>query len=330
MTADVRATPFDESVELETSLDLAGNGQVIGRIASTTTLPGQPGIPLTSDDTIHEHLQQELSTPDLDRYSRWFALIATQSSSHIAPLSEEIARGRNIVLTEDPEMHLVWYINRLLIKPLPSFLLSHAFWTRFLGAGSLSHINPADSIAQLAAIRAASIGYLRTFYHLIKHDSDFRIAQSNFLIPQDTTRAQFCSFIAGFQYIDDAQVSPRYHYGTLRLHRLNAWAFLGLHRTRFRDVHWDYNTYFTQFYGPLLFAFAIFSVILNAMSVGITAGQSATDSPWLIMNGVNIWFGVGTILLVCLIGLILFFVLCYKVIDEAAFALRARLRKTFA
>jgi hypothetical protein len=36
-------------------------------------------------------------------------------------------RGRRVTITEKPALHLVWFYERVFVKPLPKYLLSHAF-----------------------------------------------------------------------------------------------------------------------------------------------------------------------------------------------------------
>lgn len=59
-------------------------------------------------------------------------MMATQSSANINALHRQIFKGRKIVVTEDPQLHLIWLQDRIHIKPLPKCLLSHAFWNDVL------------------------------------------------------------------------------------------------------------------------------------------------------------------------------------------------------
>jgi hypothetical protein len=59
----------------------------------------------------------------------WFA-----GGKHPAgPLHYQISIGRNIVITERMDLHLLWANDgRIFIKPLPRFLLDSGFWTSYL------------------------------------------------------------------------------------------------------------------------------------------------------------------------------------------------------
>ncbi|KAJ6149087.1 hypothetical protein N7471_000286 [Penicillium samsonianum] len=72
-------------------------------------------------------------------------------------------------------------------------------------------------------LRKAALGYLRTYFYLIQYESDLRIAQDPalFLVPKEMTWPWFCQFTAHFHDITDNEVSGRYHYGEIRLSRLN-------------------------------------------------------------------------------------------------------------
>lgn len=92
---------------------------------------------------------------------------------------------RNIAPTEDhPKLHLVWSDDRIFVKPLPRYLTSYAFWHNYLGRG-------VDETARTRnrRIRRAALGYLRTYYYLVKTELDFHITQnlSLRLLPKDTT-----------------------------------------------------------------------------------------------------------------------------------------------
>ncbi|KAK3077832.1 hypothetical protein LTS18_009142, partial [Coniosporium uncinatum] len=113
--------------------------------------------------------------------------MSTQSSSNINPLHHQIVKGREIVVTEQARLHLIWNHDRVFIKPLPKHLLSHAFWERFLSDKSTRLGQRRDSM------RRAALAYLRTYTYLIQHESDFVIAKQDHLrlVPQDADWSAF-------------------------------------------------------------------------------------------------------------------------------------------
>ncbi|KAI9816986.1 MAG: hypothetical protein M1832_004970 [Thelocarpon impressellum] len=166
-------------------------------------------------------VRAELLTPELDTIAPYLWLMTTPSSAHVDPLHAQRVRGRNLVVAEDPGLHLVWAYERIYVKPMPDYLLSHAFWSHYLGNEGALPLG-----AHRAAVRAAACGFVRGYAHLIRHRSDFELAQqdSHRLIPRGIFFPQFARFIGAFEALDDADVSPRYAYGQLRLTRLNFWA----------------------------------------------------------------------------------------------------------
>ncbi|KAF2727048.1 hypothetical protein EJ04DRAFT_452133, partial [Polyplosphaeria fusca] len=138
-----------------------------------------------------------------------------------------------IITAEEPRLHLVWIHNHIFIKPLPRYLLSQAFWEKYLEKGSG---RPGSSQSNICK---AATGLLRTYHYLIQHESDFHIAQQDNLrlIPKKVDWASFCRFISELNRIKDSAVSKRYCYGELRLTRLNFYAPFLLRKFHFEQVH---------------------------------------------------------------------------------------------
>ncbi|EDN97567.1 hypothetical protein SS1G_12419 [Sclerotinia sclerotiorum 1980 UF-70] len=212
--------------------------------------------------------------------------MSKHDSKSISPLHRQKVKGRDIVITEDPRLHLVWYHDRIFIKPLPKYLLSHYFWEAYLC------INRHSSPEQIT-LQKAVLGYLRTYIYLIKYESDFRIAIDDKLqlIPPDITFLKFCDFIASLENLPDIDVSGRYAYGEIRLTRLNLYSKIFLKKFSFHRVRTQYSDYFASFYGPLLFVFAIVSVVLSAMQVSMAINFDVTKQ-WKSFEQFCQWFSI--------------------------------------
>lgn len=292
---------------------------------SSDTLPGWPCVSLNDRGAVGDVLYRELYAPDLETVAPRLWILSTQSSANVEALHRQRIKGREILVTENPRLHLVWIHGRVFIKPIPAYLLSHQFWEQFLlgkpGPG------PAQGSRQERVLRATT-GYLRTYYHLIRHESDFGIAKEDHLrlIPRYVEWEDFCRFISNFGPIQDADVSPRYHYGELRLSRLNFYAPFLFGKFHFQKPYGQYSDYFGRFYGPLLFVFAVASTVLSSMQVEMAVEQiSAAQGEvlWSVCRWTStvILAGTGLIALgFCLLWLWLF---C----DEWVYALRYRARK---
>ena len=330
--------PFSQEVQLNNQLGITNAGgsgsRNLFRIddPSCHCLPGQPWI-LIQSGNLYQHLEREFLTPDLNTLAPHLWLVATQSSSHINALHEQVLKGCNIVITEDPELHLTWADNRVFVKPVPPYMLSNAFWTTHLvSSSSSSSIHDLRCEPPIALVEAA-LGFMRTYYYLIRHESDLHIAKQNRLLPTsltDITLEQWHAFITGFGFIRDDQVSPRYSsYGTLRLSRLNLWAKIFLRRFQFYHINRQYGEYFARFYAPILFFFAISTVVLSAMQVSLQADgyEDRGRRQWVGLQEVSLWFSVATLMCICVIGLVLLFLLLYMLLRELSFAIKGVIRR---
>jgi hypothetical protein len=165
--------------------------------------------------------------------------ISTVEGAHIAT-SRADSQGRSIVVTEDPKLHQVWIYDRIYLKQLFKYLLSHNFWEVVL-LGSPSLLGE-----ERDCILRAALGYIRTYGHLIKHESEFSVAQEKTLIPSATWK-EFCDFSATFDTTKDAEVSGRYPFGELRLTSLNFYSKIFFRKWAFQRVYTQYRTYFSRF-----------------------------------------------------------------------------------
>nr|RBQ86886.1 hypothetical protein FVER53263_13064 [Fusarium verticillioides] len=216
------------------------------RDEQSSYVPGFPRVPRHNRDQIRKLLTSEFCSVDLDRVSDKLWWMSKQDSTNIWPLHRQLLQGRSIIVTENPKLHLVWINDRVFIKPLPRFIGSHDFWREHLCSSNTS---------EDVRIRRAALGYLRTYFHLIRHESDFRIAKDPTLclIPGGISWEQFCDFTSDFDEILDKDVSLRYAYGQIRLTRLNFYAPIILHKSYFHRVDFQYgqslafDTHFTGF-----------------------------------------------------------------------------------
>ncbi|RYP03437.1 hypothetical protein DL765_010494 [Monosporascus sp. GIB2] len=269
----ISSPPFPKDQQLCTDFDREvgagyGDGDQEAQ-QSTDSLPGWPCIPLNDRDAVEEMLYREFCASDLEHVAPRLWIMSTQSSANVEPLHKQRIKGREILVTEDPRLHLVWIHDRIFIKPVPKYLLSRHFWEHFLLCKP-----PVRDCRQELILRAAT-GYLRTYRYLIQHKSDFGIAKQDHLrlVPQHIEWLAFCRFISNFGGIEDADVSSRYHYGELRLSRLNFYAPFLFGKFNFQTTHGQYSDYFARFYGPVLFAFAVASTVLSSMQVEMAVEQ---------------------------------------------------------
>ncbi|KAF2814950.1 uncharacterized protein BDZ99DRAFT_458909 [Mytilinidion resinicola] len=187
---------------------------------------------------IHQHL--------------WLAGLPTAAR----PLHRQKLLGRNILVTEDPDEHLVWFESDIFIKPLPDFLLDWNFWND------------------------TACGLLLSYAWLVRHKSNLNIAKESGLLSKSMEWSKWVEFIDVF--LDNincetlSDVNKRYKYGELRLSRLNAiyrlapptYSLRNLVRGYRSGSTW-YRAFFERHFKWILAVFAIVSVLLSALQVGL-------------------------------------------------------------
>jgi hypothetical protein len=174
----------------------------------------------------------------------------------------------------------------------------------------------------------AAAGFMRTYSCLIKHEIDFRKAQSTELglIPTDDgenpiTYERFAQFIAPFAELGDDRVRPRYQYGEMRLSRLNWFARFLLGRLTYHHIHAQWNEYLGRFLAPFLTVFLLLSTALTAMQVEL-AVQSAPQGfrSWDAFSQVCRWFSVLVLILVAVVSALLIFLILFMFMHDQIFA----------
>lgn len=185
------------------------------------------------------------------------------------PLHRQQLLGREIVITEDPNEHLIWHEKRIFIKPLPLFLVDIKCWT--------------EVVCKNVELHKAACGLLLSYAWIIRHPSDLRIAHEKGLLPASMDWKVWTDLVNDFLSHIDLQslsaVSPRYQYGELRLSRLNKICYIW--RFTWRHICWGYipiptwySEFFTRNFTWLLAVFAVVSVALSAMQVGLSTTYS--------------------------------------------------------
>ncbi|EJP61156.1 uncharacterized protein BBA_09902 [Beauveria bassiana ARSEF 2860] len=194
-------------------------------------------------------------------------------------LHHQLLLGREIFVTEQMDMHLVWTTGRMFLKPVPRFLLEPAFWVRYLACeecGCSPDTNTANhAIARTECrrprLRQRALGFLYSYAALLSHESDFRIAQEKHLLPTDIT---WCGWRILVEQLDTEHIYPhidrRFIHGELRLSRLNK--IYALSRTPMRGymARWDrYGAFFHDHFAWLASAIVYIAIVLAAMQVGL-------------------------------------------------------------
>jgi hypothetical protein len=217
-------------------------------------------------------LAPELLTPKLDElhHHLWLAGLAIPCDQ----LCRQRMMNRNIYLTGRLDEHLVWHRTRILLTPLPVYLLCHSFWV--------------ENLCDEEALHKSAAGLLLSYSWLVVHQSDFALAKhAGLILPAVGWRA-WTVFVADFLNNVDtdtlAQVDSRYQYGELRLSRLNSMTryrpIVGLHSNFFGQYiatsTW-HQDFFDRNFSWLLVISIYTCVVLSAMHAGLATLQLGKD-----------------------------------------------------
>ncbi len=182
-------------------------------------------------------------------------------------------------------------------------MLSNAFW-QYLAI-------------QLPCLHAAAIGFMRTYSYLVRYETDFTLAQEKGLIPRNEsspggqdhiTWDAFARLVISFDRYPDADVSPRYNYGELRLTRLNFYSRIFLRKLTFHHIDAQWGTFLKNAIAPFIVVFVIVSAISSAMQVEMAVqGPENVMSDWAAFAHASRWFSV---LVLGLSTFTIIFVLC--------------------
>ncbi|KAF5846942.1 hypothetical protein GGP41_003226 [Bipolaris sorokiniana] len=272
-------------------------------------------------------LALELKTPRLNNIHRHLWLAGRPTAAR--PLHRQKLLGRTILITEDPNEHLVWFEDQVFIKPLPDFLLDWQSWNNDLCLDRELH--------------EAASGFLLSYAWLVRHKSDLEIAKEAGLLSKDIAWSGWVEFIDTFLNNIDCQtlsdVDQRYKYGELRLSRLNSIYRLLPPKYSFRNLiggyqsrsKW-YQAFFDRHFKWMLAVFAILSVVLSALQVGLATTTLQGNEPFqsasygfTITSLVAVVASVAVVFLVWL-GLFCYYLLATWLTDRAVNRSRSEVR----
>lgn len=245
-------------------------------------------------------IENELDLERLHRINHRLWLVGRPTLPR--PLHHQILLGREVSVTEQMDMHLVWTAGHMYLKPLPRFLLEPQFWKEYLlcapncdcTTGNGAPENFATSAPKKAnkpkgantpeepkeckhsKLYKIALGFLFSYVALIRHESDLSIAKEKFLVPMDVDWPYWTSLV---QQLDPEHIYPkidqRFLYGELRLSRLNK-IYKLTQKPGLRGYVYAWQTYgsfFQEYFGVLAAVTVYVAIILTAMQVGLATNQ---------------------------------------------------------
>jgi hypothetical protein len=166
-------------------------------------------IERSDSSSFRAYLQHDLNVLRLTKVHKHLWLAGLPQISRT--LHSHIMIGRQVLVTERADLHLVWQSNTVYLKPLPDYLMDYSIWKDFLCLD--------DALFQDA------IGILYSYIWLICHKSDLKIAHDHGLLSKEVDWEKWTAFskvvLSCIDRVSLRNVSPRYLYGELRLGRLN-------------------------------------------------------------------------------------------------------------
>jgi len=219
-------------------------------------------------------IEKELDLQRLNKFSGWLWVAGRPMPPR--PLHHQLLLSREIFVTEQIDVHLVWTTGRIFLKPLPRFLLDKRFWAQHLScmqgcvcSGKVDLPNAHE--CERRRLRKCALGFLFSYAALITHESDFYIARAKHLLPPEVKWLHWRTFV---EQLDTEHIYPkinvRFLYGELRMSRLNL--LLILHRSSIRGYmsRWQqYSSFFGDNLAVLVSGTVYIAIVLTAMQVGL-------------------------------------------------------------
>jgi hypothetical protein len=225
-------------------------------------------------DPINDFLKSELDVRRLNDIHSWLWLAGTPMPAR--PLHRQKMMRRKIVITEQVDLHLVWHESFMYVKPLPTYLLSRQFREERLR-------NNED-------LYKSAWGFVTSYAWLVCYESDFQIAKDLHLLPSELMWSQWKGLLGEFlqnsgnDTLNSSMVNKRYLFGELRLSRLNMiYRFAPKFQLRYliRGYYYGYSQYgnfFKHNFAWLFTVFAYVTIIIIAMTLGLTTDRLKGDT----------------------------------------------------
>lgn len=240
------------------------------------------------------------------------------------------------MVTEQIDLHLVWSSNRLLLKPVPRFLLEPQFWLRYLccrdqcGCSTVAEQPVQGNGAECPQrqLWRTATGFLFSYAALICSESDFRIAQEKYLIPAEIAWVPWRDFVRELdtEHIY-GKVNSRFLYGELRLGRLSKIHRISQLSLRGYSQAWNQYASFFETNFALIASIVVFvAFILGAMQTGLaTTSLQDNDAFQAATHGFVVFSILGLLIVTALLMLLFFLIFASNFVATVAYR-RSRLK----
>jgi len=302
----------------QTSLSNASSPQPVYDTATTIPLSPLDSLPtitgrgndvVLANDDIEQFLKTDL---DLSRLNRihghlWMA----GRPMRARPLHRYRMMGFDVLCTQQQDLHLLKFSNKLMIKPLPEWILCADFWSKHL-CGDVE-------------LHQSACGFLLSYVWLITTPLDLKIAHDLALLPSFITWHWWKDFVRDFLAPGNVDintlehVNKRYQFGDLRLGRINSTYRIRFFYSHFvRGYLYGYNRYvvfFQRNFSWILIVFVFFSLVLSAMQVGTGLKELEDNHAFLKASYVFVVFSIVSVVAVLgAVGIIFIIIFLFNMV----------------
>ncbi|KAL5371507.1 hypothetical protein DPSP01_014218 [Paraphaeosphaeria sporulosa] len=289
-------------------------------LESLPTLTGDPYEPFLANEDIKKFLAIDLDLKRLNRIHGHLWMCGRPMRARA--LHRYKMLGMEALPTTQMDLHLLRFSNKLMIKPLGEYMLSYSFWL--------------DHLCDKEELHKAACGFLLSYIWLLTTPLDLKLAHELFLIPSFVTWNWWKSFVADFTKVIDVraldQVNKRFHFGDLRLGRINS-----VYRIRYAHTHfvrgylYGYNRYvvfFQRKFSWILVVFVFFSLVLAAMQVGASVDPLQQNHEFLkSCYGFVVFSMVSVAAVLGVIGGLFFFIFFFNMVTAIGQAKRWEIKR---
>ncbi|KAL7938321.1 hypothetical protein V8C35DRAFT_291646 [Trichoderma chlorosporum] len=193
----------------------------------------------TPYNRVQHFLKDDLNIEQLTQVSSHFPILGKATPP--SPLHHQQALGLEIFVSERMDTHLLWTKGKIFIKPFPRYLLEPLFWMEYIACPEdCSYTTEFQLLRASGLVRRpprlmkgkpcehsklwkCAMGFVYSYIALIAHESDFQMAKSCKLMPDDLEFAGWKVFVdqvlrSGKIY---GQIDERFTYGELNMANLN-------------------------------------------------------------------------------------------------------------
>lgn len=217
------------------------------------------GFSVVAKPDDEEYLRSELCLDRLNDIHSWLWIVGRPMSAR--PLHLQRIELREIFITEQMDLHLVWAPQQIYLKPIPRFLLDVEFWEK--------------QLCRNEKLYACAMGFLLSYVSLIEHESDYRIAIEKHLLPPEVTWPQWILLVDQLLHSPYSTfINKRFIYGELRLGRLTLiYRFTKLQMRGYLNTCPTYAAFFRDNLNSLITLFATIAIVLSAFQLGLSTQQ---------------------------------------------------------